>query len=189
MPKNSTFMKRLLIKLSIIFIFFSSCNNSSVSNPDPSDIIALDFVTIVGSIKMSTKSRLEFQEVFAAALDSFSSKDVANVNFDQIKSLLVVAKNENEKATQLAASANEVDTVLRYRKAVIEMFKLFEEAYKTDYPNIIQIMENPAGSKKLEAIHGVLFPAYDTLKMKSKRVIEIGKLVAEKHNLNLHEVE
>ena len=173
-------MKTYNLLFFLILIFIFSCHEKT-EKKIKNDVFS-NYLLITTAIKMSKESRLNFQNKFSIALDSFYVNDNPNIKTEGLDSLLEIAKTENLRAKMMLNGVNEIDDKLLYKAQTFDMLKAFDSIYEHSFRDIIKIMNSKMINKK-DSIRIILSPAYDIMKQKGTQVIETANLVADKYKI------
>ena len=174
---KTNIMKRVLCYVILIAVILCSCTGGTQNKS-----VKSNYELITAAIRGCQESRLQFQDAFAEALNSFLQNDRAGINFNTLTDHLNNAKRESENWSYMAESAEEVDSSLRYREAALAMFNAFDNAYNNCFPEIITLMKS-GSEKDSELLKQLTVACHKLLKEKAKEVVRSWKMVVEKYNL------
>ena len=165
-------------------MFLVVCGFNSCKEPSANKKAISNYEQITVAIRACQESRLQFQNKFAAALESYLQNDSTQINYFQLREDLQKAKRDNEHWQHMAAGADEVDVELPYRQATVAMFSAFDDAYNNCFPEIINLMYR--GDVNREQVKYKTFSCHEALKNKSAEVVRLAKMVVDKYDVNRH---
>ncbi len=99
----------------------------------------------------------EFIDKMAAALTTAKEDSTAVINIDELKTLFLLARKNNEEQLTRIEALEEVDNAIGVKKKVLQYLTAFNEAYHIEFPYTIEML-NANTDDRLERINEKLFP-------------------------------